>query len=174
VLHYTPNFQLAYIDADTPLEDLAAASRTLAEKADAALTAGGVAAPGAAELTTLGGRVNVLEPKVTALEGERPGAWTALPLNAPHVWLGGAFPPNRIRRENLKTGRLQLALTSASTTGVICTLPVGLRPAYETALRVQLSPSATTWASVKSNGQVNLIGVTGIAYALLNDTFPLD
>ncbi len=84
-IHYTANYGLAFIDVDTALADLAAASAEMAAAADAALTRGGIATPEVAALqdeitlrkngdAALAGRLDKVEPRVTALEtaGNRP------------------------------------------------------------------------------------------------------
>jgi hypothetical protein len=60
ILH-TVNYGLAYADTNTPLVDLADVTAQVAATVDAALTAGGVAPPGATDLIALAGRVSALE-----------------------------------------------------------------------------------------------------------------
>jgi hypothetical protein len=60
-IHLTTNFAIAHIDVDTPLVDLAEASRQAAETIDAALTRGGIAPPAAQDLVAVAARVTELE-----------------------------------------------------------------------------------------------------------------
>jgi len=88
-VHLTPAYGLGYIDEDTPLVQLAAASRTLAEKAEAALIRGGIAPPAAQDLATLAGRVTTTEGRVTELEGRGQAARTSSTLSTPIALTGG-------------------------------------------------------------------------------------
>jgi len=125
-IHYTPNYGLAYLDADTALVDLAAASQTLAERADAALTAGGVAPPGAADLVALSGRVTTLEqrrPRVSVKTGTfSPASGTLTPvafasrstLSTASMWTAS---PNPTRLVAPTTGEYDLSVAVPWATG---------------------------------------------------------
>lgn len=60
-IHTTPLYGLAYADTDTAVIDLATVSQQLAQTVEAALNTGGVAAPGAADVTAVAARVTALE-----------------------------------------------------------------------------------------------------------------
>lgn len=124
-LHYTPNFQLGYIDVDTPLADLAAASLDMATKTDAALTRGGVAPPDAQSLVALTGRVSTLETKVGPGDA---GLWTDYTVAADGgpLWRCSSGAPlvgngqmlgRHVKRGRMVTVRLFLSMGSTSSGG---------------------------------------------------------
>lgn len=125
--HTTPNYGIAYVDADTALVDLATASQQAAQTIDAALGRGGIAPVDATSLATeaatrrdadtaLDGRATSLEASRTAVEG----AWTTY---TPTWTVAGTVPPalgngtlvGRYRKQG-RTVNLFLRLSPGSTT----------------------------------------------------------
>ncbi|MET0996264.1 MAG: hypothetical protein ABWY20_20255 [Mycobacterium sp.] len=128
-IHTTPIYGLAYIDVDTPLEDLAVASQQNAATVETALAAGGLAPPNTPDLAAAIGRI-------AALEGSAPVA-------VPFVNLAGAatgwsnfanpgFASLRVWKQGrtvrtvgvIKNG----AAIGASTQQAVARVPVGFRP----------------------------------------------
>lgn len=64
----TPVYGIKYLTVGEPARNTRAALQANAETIEAALVAGGVAAPGAADLLTVAGRVTTVENRATALE----------------------------------------------------------------------------------------------------------
>lgn len=77
-VHTTPVYGLGYIDTDTTMLELAAASKTLADSAEAALLRGAVAPPLPADYSSVVGRVGANETAITALTTAMRRGWTAL------------------------------------------------------------------------------------------------
>jgi hypothetical protein len=80
MLHTTPLYGFKWADVDTPLIDLAAATESVAKGAEAALAAGGMTAPGAADLAAVAARVGVLENSRARVIYRAPGPPSAVPV----------------------------------------------------------------------------------------------
>lgn len=75
-MQYTPNFHLAYLDASTPLVQLADASQQVAQSLDAAMGRAGYVPPDTTTFAALAARVAKLAPVVYEDLGQG-GTWTA-------------------------------------------------------------------------------------------------
>lgn len=158
MIHYTQNYQLPYADDDTPLVDLADVTAEVAAKVDAALTAGGVAPPNAADLVAVAGRVTTLEGEVDALQAP-------VVAVAPTLTGGAANVPGLATLRYFKQGNvvhllsvLLLPAAGVAAGTALFTLPVGFRPAALTtfALPIDLGTSYTTRQfRVATNGAVS-------------------
>lgn len=84
----TPTYHLPYMQEGQPAYQLRAVWQLLAERAEAALIAGGITPPGASDLAALVGRVNLLEARrakqVYTLGGSNPG-WASTAM----LWVAG-------------------------------------------------------------------------------------
>lgn len=165
-IHLTPNFQLAYIDVDTPLEDLAEASRQAAETIDAALARGGVAPPGAqdlvAEATTRRLADEALDARLDALELKPATGGTLLTLepNWTH-YNDGVVPWTGLRwwrQGNVVTisGAWSTSVARANL-ALIGSLPFGVRPPATVQSGALLCASS---GQVKLSGALAAAGTT--------------
>jgi hypothetical protein len=132
-LHYTPDaWALAYLDVDTPLAELAEATRANAETIAAALTLGGVAPPAAQDLVTLAGRVTQLEarpldspPTIQTFPGLATNLYAGKP-DAPLRVL--TYLPGRVQWSGALSNAVTPFSAAANTYYTFATLPTALRP----------------------------------------------
>jgi hypothetical protein len=158
-IHTTPLYGIAYADTDTALADYPTVTQQAATTVDAALAAGGVVPPGAADLTaeasTRASADAALSTRVTALETATPPAWTAPALNSgwSNLTPTTTYHPFRYR----KVGDvLELSGTLAgAAAGVFVTLPAGYRPLKTVQLACASGSTAVVQVDVNADGTIN-------------------
>lgn len=153
----TPLYGLYYLAPGQPARDTRLVLQANAEKTEAALAAGGVAAPGASDLLAVAARV-------TALEADTP--WQTVTRHS--SWAAGTI------RYQLRHGFLALRLELERGVGLgwpantlIGTLPAGARPDvtatfpcfYGTTIHaVEVRPAGDILAVTAASGQSGLYG----------------
>lgn len=136
-IHTTTNYGIAYVDTDTALVDLAAASLQAATTIDAALGRGGIAPPDATTQAQLAARATALEGRATALETKLPGvSATAAVVSAPLAagWAAGAALTYRVYRSVVHwsfIGTRASGTLGGGASAPIYTWPAALRPAVD-------------------------------------------
>lgn len=160
-IHLTPLYGIAYVDTDTAVVDLAAASQQAATTIEQALTRGGVVPPGAADLTaeaaTRAAADTALSARVNTLEGSGPTAptygsgWSdyGSGLSPLQVWKVGktAFVSGLVKNAGA---------VGASTTSVIATMPAGYAPAATVLTPQHYDGINACRVDVQANGQIVL------------------
>lgn len=151
-VHTTPVYGISYVDTDSTLPDLAAATQAAATTTEAALLRGGVVPPAAADLNAVTARVVTLETaktadeaRITALEQLPRVTVTAATLSP----ASSTTVPVVVAWSGLGTSRSTAAMWKSATPTLITTTTTG-----EFDLDVFVP-----WAG-------NLTGIRGIAYRI--------
>lgn len=124
-IHLTTNFAIAHIDVDTPLVELAEASRQAAVTIDAALTRGGIAPPVAQDLVAVAARVTATEQALIYTPPTEVAYQTPFAGLTDTQWSGVRY----WRRAGVVTVNGALRNNAASAANaLIATLPARFRP----------------------------------------------
>lgn len=165
----TPIYGLKYLALGEPARNTRQALQDNAFTIEAALQAGGVAAPGASDLLAVSGRVSVVEGKVAVPVAVRPALTASFTPYAIAPFTEGAGlmvtkdpTASRVYVEGLL--KPAAALTTAATT--VCTLPVGSRPPAGTTVIRRAQVGGTSGAQ-PAFPQVRVVGDTGVVEILL-------
>jgi len=143
---HTPVYGLEYIVEGEPLRNARLALENNAKSVEAALLLGGVAAPGATDLLTLSGRVNLLEST----------AWANLSLASGVTNLGGEFQTAQIRKVGDRV-ELRGVLAAKPAGTILATIPAGMRPPATSILSSNTDATTSNSVYVYPDGRLTKV-----------------